>query len=935
MLGIGHGPELKLKLLVRLPRLASLWLLGALLSALVMVSAALLLVNQRSSELLHTERELKNISLVLSEQTDRAFQALEIVQSAVIDHMRGMGISTEQDYLQRMSGYDTHVLLKQQIAGLPHVDAVTLISREGRLINFSRYWPIPKVIVSDRDYFKALSSDPQLQSFVSEPVPNRGTGTWTIYIARKLSAPDGAFLGLVLGAMKLSYFEDFYRNISLGANSSIGMFRQDGVLLARYPHIDPKIGHRYGETENFRRVLENINQGTVRQTSLIDGKDRMMAAYKVSHFPVVHVVTEDMDVVLSRWRREAAFVAGGALFTVLVIFSLVFLGARQIRAQEALEQARAAQREAEFARNLAESDLQLARERAEGARALQAQCMRFDAALSNMLQGLAMFDREGRLLVCNRRCHQLLGGAGSEAAPGSSFDALLGSGSSCGQLTHEDVQILTAWVAQVAAARLPETFIWQIASGPVFSVSYQPMDDAGWLVTFEDITQRRQAEERVTYLAHHDPLTGLPNRILLDKRLKEMSARIVLGQQSAVLCLDLDRFKRVNDSLGHPIGDALLKSAAQRLLACVREVDTVTRLGGDEFAILLSGIRQPLDATSLAGWLIEVLSQPFQVDGHQVVIGASVGIAFGPQDGIDGQQLLRNADLALYGAKVDGGGVVRLFHAKMDAEMQARRALELDLRAALRDGQFNLFFQPFVDIATRAVTGYEALLRWQHPRRGLVMPTEFVAMAEEIGLIVPIAEWVLQHACHTAIRWPAHLKVSVNISPIQFRGQGLVAAVEFALRASGLAPERLELEITETVLLNETASTLTTLHAIRELGVAIVMDDFGTGYSSLSYLRQFPFNKIKIDQSFVRDLQTRKDCAAIIRAVTSLGTDLGMSTTAEGVETLQQFEVLAQAGCTAVQGFMFGLPCPAELIQFELAPLAPKATGQMLASAAE
>ncbi|MDO9713563.1 bifunctional diguanylate cyclase/phosphodiesterase [Paracraurococcus lichenis] len=426
-----------------------------------------------------------------------------------------------------------------------------------------------------------------------------------------------------------------------------------------------------------------------------------------------------------------------------------------------------------------------------------------------------------------------------------------------------------------------------------------------------DVTERREAEVRIAHMAHYDALTGLPNRTLFRQRLDEALARTRRGANCALLCLDLDHFKEVNDTLGHPIGDALLKAVTARLLDSVRETDTVARLGGDEFAIVQIDAEQPTAATALAKRLVETLSTPFELDGHQVVVGTSIGIAMVPGDGEDADALLKNADLALYRAKAEGRGRWRFFEPEMDARMQLRRALEIDLRRALAMGEFELFYQPIVDVASRRVSGLEALIRWRHPERGLVPPDAFIPLAEEIGLIVPLGEWVLAEACRKAATWPGTPKVAVNLSPAQFASRGLVDAVTSALELSGLTPARLELEITETVMLQDTEATLATLHRLKALGVRVAMDDFGTGYSSLSYLQRFPFDKVKIDRSFIRGLEQSRQSDAIVGAVTDLCLGLDMTTTAEGVETEAQFEALHRKGCREAQGYLFSKPRPA------------------------
>jgi diguanylate cyclase (GGDEF)-like protein len=453
-----------------------------------------------------------------------------------------------------------------------------------------------------------------------------------------------------------------------------------------------------------------------------------------------------------------------------------------------------------------------------------------------------------------------------------------------------------------------------------YDVAIQPRmrtDEVGRVAVALEALRRgamaaEKSEAQIVHMACHDALTGLPNRNLLYERMEHALGLAGRGQNCAALCLDLDRFKDVNDTFGHPVGDQLLQAVSERLLACVRENDTVSRLGGDEFVVLLIGLETPESAGLLAQRIVRTLSEPFDLDGHSIVVGASVGIAVTPQDATSAVTLLKSADTALYRAKLDEPGSYRFFEPDMDARLQARVALERDLRQAVRDEAFALAYQPQYNLATDQLCGFEALLRWHHPVRGTVGPAEFIPLAEDTGLIVPIGAWVLREACAEAVNWPATVKLAVNLSAVQFKSQVLVQTVRQALADSGLAPTRLELEITEGMLLNNNATTLAVLHELHDLGVSISMDDFGTGYSSLSYLRSFPFDKIKIDQSFVRDLSQREDSRAIIRAVVALGKSLGMTTTAEGVETEDQLAQLRREGCTEVQGYLFSKPTSAE-----------------------
>jgi diguanylate cyclase (GGDEF)-like protein/PAS domain S-box-containing protein len=534
--------------------------------------------------------------------------------------------------------------------------------------------------------------------------------------------------------------------------------------------------------------------------------------------------------------------------------------------------------------------------------------LRLDAALDNMSQGLCLYDSENRLQVVNRRFCEIFHLAPESVRPGMSFEDVLGLSVTAGNHGQKRVEDIIAEQSALMHQRETETHFQDLSDGRAIAIAHRHTSDGGWVATYEDVTERRHAEAQIVFMARHDTLTRLPNRVLLNERIEQAVTQLGRGSGLAVLCVDLDNFKQVNDTLGHPVGDALLVAVSERLQACVREVDTVARLGGDEFAIVQCGIGAPEDAALLARRVVETLSAPYEIDGHRVMVGASLGISVAPGDGVTCERLLKNADVALYRAKSDGRGTWRFFEPEMDARLQARRKLELDLREALAKNQFDLYYQPICDLELNRVCGFEALLRWRHPTRGFVPPSEFIPVAEEIGLIVQLGDWVLRRACAQASEWPSYVKVAVNVSPAQFKGPGLVQSVSDALSAAGLSPQRLELEITESVLLTNSVATLAILHALRDRGIRISMDDFGTGYSSLSYLRSFPFDKIKIDQSFVRDVAAPGESSLIVRAIIGLSRSLGMRTTAEGVETEEQLARLRAEGCNEVQGYLFGMP---------------------------
>jgi diguanylate cyclase (GGDEF)-like protein len=554
-------------------------------------------------------------------------------------------------------------------------------------------------------------------------------------------------------------------------------------------------------------------------------------------------------------------------------------------------------------------DLAAAREQilSDSRAEMKAQISRLNAALANMVQGLCMYDSEGRLIVVNRRCADLYGIEGTLA---QDADTVLIEGHSQ-LLPANAAAAIIAERQSLVASRHSWTNTDYLTNGRTIAVSGSPMEDGGCVVTYEDITDRREAQQRIAHLAYHDGLTGLPNRTRFNEHLTDMLNLIGPSASLATLCLDLDRFKAVNDTLGHPIGDALLTEVAVRIKEEIGSDDLVARLGGDEFAVIQVGGQQPNAARDLAERLIARISESYQIEGHHIDIGTSVGVSLAPQDGATPETILKHADMALYRAKSDGRGTVRFFEAEMDHKMQARRKLELDLREAVAQEAFELHYQPLVNLTSLTVTGFESLLRWRHPEKGPISPAEFVPLLEEIGLIGRVGAWVLKAACREAATWPGEQKIAVNLSAVQFRNRSVVLDVAAALMESGLKPGRLELEITESILLHDTRDTLAILNELRSLGVRISMDDFGTGYSSLSYLRSFPFDKIKIDQSFVRDMNRNEDAIAIIRAVTGLGKSLGMVTTAEGVETVQQFDKLKGEGCTEVQGYYLSRPKPA------------------------
>jgi diguanylate cyclase (GGDEF)-like protein len=882
---------------------------GAALGMILAAGTTTIVLTSRSHDLAEAERQISSLAAVVSEATDRWFATAKLVQTQLIDEFAQAGVDSVTAFDQYAATQAMNRELSQWLSGVPHLSFVALAGADGRMLNISRTWPAPAINISDRSFFQALSKNPQLGTFISEPVRNRETGAWSIIMAQAVTGPDGRFLGLVNVGVELASFHSFHAQIGLGSEATIGLFRRDGALLARFPQAEIGVGKTFSENPDFEKLLKLVDKGAVRRPSMVDGRERLIVPHSVAHFPLVVVVTNAVDATLADWRVRTWWLVGAAILTEVVLGGLIALSIRQLRNQELLNRAyaEAVQTEADLA--LAEAALAVASAREQHERETLKQSLLFDLALTNMVQGLLMVNGVGQVHVANRRLYELFG-VPAECIPKSpTLTELITLIVGHGHVTAADSDVLRAWRTEMEDRAESGVLTWQLASGRALTVTHQPMED-GWLATYEDVTTRLSADAKMAHMAHHDALTDLPNRLLFRERLEQALVYGKRGQMLALLYLDLDQFKTVNDTLGHPVGDALLQAVAQRLRRQTREIDTVARLGGDEFAIIQTMIDKPVDATVLASRIIEALSQPFDIAGHFIAIGTSVGIAIAPTDGLDADVLLKNADIALYRAKLDGRGIYRLFQAKMDTEMRNRRLMEADLRQALPNDQLEIYYQPLMDLQSNAIGGFEALLRWRHPEKGLIPPDQFIPLAEEIGAIVPIGEWILRTACSTAASWSKPLKVAINLSPVQFKCRGLVAMIEAALRDAGLPAERLELEITESVLLEDTDSTLDTLHELRGMGVRIAMDDFGTGYSSLSYLRKFPFDRIKIDRSFVRELGQQRDSDAIIRAVLDLSQKLGIQTTAEGVETTEQLRALANAGCSNIQGYLFSAPVP-------------------------
>jgi diguanylate cyclase (GGDEF)-like protein len=847
------------------------------LIAIIAIAAGASIFQSYERAIERAERELQNTSFVLAAKIDSTFEVIERVQANVMERIDAARVSSSADFEQRFSGYDTHLMLKDKLLGLSHVGTFTLVNAEGKLFNFSRAYPAPSIDVSDRSFFQELRSDASRGLVISEPIRNRATGTWVVQFARKITAAGGQFAGILMAAVELEQFENEFQRIVLGPHSSISLFREGGVLLARFPRIDSLIGRTFRAGTD---KLGSRRHGAVRVVGGMEGKDRVLGLQRLERYPFLISVGIDTEPALASWRREGVLIAAFAFFSAALVAAISFLIVRQLWRRDAWSRQR-----------------------------VLLEKQRLDTAINNMTQGLLLFDISERIVVCNRRYIEMYELDPAVVKPGCGFRRLIEHRKETGSFSGDVEAYRTELLRSLAQGRSTQLVI-ETPKKRTIQIVNQPLAQGGWVATHEDITERKRAEERASELAHYDTLTSLPNRRLFREHLEQQLNWVNRGSQIAVLYLDLDHFKSVNDTLGHPVGDALLTEVSARLRSCIRDTDLVSRLGGDEFAVIQTGLANPSDASTLALRILQALQQPFDLGGQHIVTNTSIGIAIAPDDGTEPDGLLKNADLALYGAKANGRGTYQFFEPGMDARAKARRAVEFDIRQSLMCGGFELYYQPIFDLRENRVAAYEALLRWHHPTRGLVSPAEFISVAEETGLINQLGEWVLNTACTDAAQWPADINIAVNVSPIQFKSRSLGLIMVKALSDSGLAPHRLELEITEAVLMHDHESALKLLSQLRERGVRVAMDDFGTGYSSLSYLQKFPIDKIKIDRSFIHNLAESESSVAIVRAVIDIAKVRDMVTTAEGVETEEQLALLRRLGCSQIQGYLLGRPMP-------------------------
>jgi diguanylate cyclase (GGDEF)-like protein len=700
--------------------------------------------------------------------------------------------------------------------------------------------------------------------------------------------------------VKISYFQQIYKSIASVRDDMFVLLHRDGTIIVRYPDQVIRAGDRLPAESPWYRLVSQ-GGGTFRAPGYFDREARLMAVRPLRDYPLVVNVGVTEAAALATWRTQTMTLGIG---TLLVMFCVAFLVKAQSKQFHRLATSEA---------TLAEKAIELARANAQ-LTTIQAQT---DAALNNMSQGLVMLDSSARVVVCNQRYIEMYGLTPEVIRSGCSLKELLDHRVATGSYCADDAEKDLAEILAAASQGKVFSKIVRLRDGRIIRLVNHPMEGGGWVSTHEDVTGEMRAEERIAHAAYVDDLTGLPNRKVFCQQLEQELKRVHRGEQLALLYLDLDYLKQVNDTLGHPAGDKLLMDVANRLRSCVRDIDMVARLSGDEFAIIQKLLDQPADAATLAMRIRDAIREPFDLDGHQVTVDVSIGISIAPNDAMELDELMKTADIALYEAKNTGRGTYCFYAPEMNVRLQAHDKLERDLQSAFANGEFELFYQPIVSLDDDRITSFEALLRWNHPERGLVSPDEFIPVAEDMGLIIPLGEWVLRTACAEAATWPDDIRISVNVSSIQLSHKNLADAVVGAIASAGIQSNRLELEITESVLIENTFANLATLRSLHDLGVRFAMDDFGTGYSSLSYLLSFPFHKIKIDKCFIAALSDKSESHAIVRAITDLARSLKLRVTAEGVETEQQLQQVRLLGCTEMQGYLLSHPRPAaEILRF-------------------
>jgi diguanylate cyclase (GGDEF)-like protein len=864
--------------LTRLPKLLferrSSAVFGVALIAMLWAGIALKYFDDARSDRREAERTGSNFAMVFEENVLRSIGEID----KALLYLRRT-IETRKDNVDFHTIVSTTDVLSEIIVQVAVIDANGIM----RASNVGPQ-PAPPMDLSDREHYRVHVNKPEDMLFISKPLIGRASNKWSVQFTRRLSNRDGSFGGVVVASLNPEHFTNFYNSIDFGSPASIALIGSDGVVRSSGGRFGGfELGQDLGNTalmecihSRANTTFENIDRST--------GAARLVTVRAVRGRPLWVSVSSDMNEI---YRSSRAGLQVNSLAAVIV--TLIFLAAME---------------------RLLKSEAN-ARQKAD----------QLQLTLENMSQGIMLVTNDLRIPIINSKCTELLDLPSEFIRNPPRFDELVAyqARAEAQRRSDPDKRELTRCPQKNERTNIVTVSDRVMPDGSVIEVRTGHLLDGSFVQTFTDITKRREAENHIARLASEDSLTGLPNRRIFRSILEEFCRRhhhAAAGEhpQLAVLFLDVDRFKIINDTLGHRIGDLLLQQVATRLREALRTAHVLARLSGDEFAVVVPSFQSRDEIETIARSILSTFERPFDLDGYQICAGISIGIALAPTDGFDVDSLLVAADLALYSAKAKGRGTFNYFHSSMIMEVNDRREIETDLRAAIGRNELELHYQPIINLSRNEICGFEALARWRHPVKGLVPPTLFIPVAEDSGLIVPIGEWALKEACRTAANWPSDLKVAVNLSPVQLLTPNLPDVIERILAEARLAPNRLEIEITERIIMEENDCTLATLRKLKDLGVRIAMDDFGTGYSSLSYLRSFPFDKIKIDRSFVSDLVDGTDKVVIVQAVVSIARALGMITTAEGVELAYQEEFLTALGCDEAQGYLFSEAVPVERI---------------------
>jgi diguanylate cyclase (GGDEF)-like protein len=978
---------------------ASLTVLGVLLAVTTIVLFLTDLESRYRDRIATAKSDTQSLAKILAEHTMLTFEDVDrvLLEAAAIRQDSLSGKYAEPGAV--------NVALRRLQKSSPVLVAIGWTDASGEVVAHSNDQLPPRSNISGMSHFLAQRDSFGDHLYVAPPYRSAVGDKWFTAASRRLSNADGGFAGIITAPLDQSHFTNLYRSIDLGKGGSILLLHREGQLLAREPEVKDAIGRSFANGPLLGKYLPTSETGSYETTSVVDGVARIAGYKAVPGLPLVLMVTYARSDVLKPWYRHLYTFGPLVIAIVSAILFGTFVLVRQTNALAAKSRA-LARTNARFGAaisnmsqglclfdadarlvisnkqyqemyclpdelvapgtpldrilkfyadrgDLSEVDVNYHRQLiqagqkqdyeppdgrsisvkrkllpgggwvathediseqkrseqllAEKAAELERMNVRFDAALNNMSQGLCMFDADQKVVVSNARYGEIYHLSRDQIKPGTSLRRILECRREKG--TNFGVSPETYLRQNVRTAKE----VQELADGRVVAIARHLMPNGGWLTTHEDITDRARNEKRIAFLAQHDLLTGLANRAVFSERLDDAARRLQRhGTTFTVLMLDLDKFKNVNDTLGHPVGDQLLVEVGRRLRSSLRDTDVLARLGGDEFAIIQENEKiQSEGAIALALRIIGLIEQPFDLDGHRVTVGTSVGIAFAPEHGADAETLMQRADLALYAAKSGGRNDFRLFQPELTEAADIQKSMESELRDAISRSEFELHYQPVIDVRTRLVCGAEAFVRWHHPSRGLLTPDQFLPLAESTGLMLPLGAWILQQACFDAAAWPPHVRVGVNISAVQFGKGDLFDLILCALVDSGLSPDRLELEIADTSLLekNQTAH-LQTIRQLKNLGVSVVLDNCGAGYSSASYLTGFPFDKIKIDRSITKGFASRRDCAAVMASVLALAHGLDIATVAKGVESIEQFEALQAAGIDFAQGYLFGRPVP-------------------------